>query len=120
MTEQEVQEIYNRLLELTNADTIQWKQTGDAEFTTSFSRASVTVERKPKVLGGTTILKIYNDAGLMVAYVSPKEANALDAISLGAKEFIFDPSELFNLVRDKVHSNTTEDILDELRKLKVS
>jgi hypothetical protein len=120
MTEQEVQEIYDRLLELTKAGTIQWKNTGEWEFTTSFSRSSVTVEME-YILSeeGQAALKIYNDAGLMVAYAAPKPMGISGS---GVKEFELDPSELFSLIQDKVYkySETSENILDELRKLKAS
>ena len=119
MTEKEVQEIYNRLLELTKADKIQWKRTGDEEFITSFSRSSVTVEMNrdfdPQGLG---VLKIFNDAGMMVAYAAPEEG----IVEYGVKVFNLDPSELFGLIRDKVfkYSETSRSILDELEQLEFS
>ena len=123
MTEKEVQEIYSRLLELTKAGAIQWKKTGDLEFTTSFSRSSVTIEYDynyefANLDGPPKVLRIYNDDGVLVAYGSPEE---LDEEG-GVQGFILDPSELFDLVREKVYkySETTENILNELRKLKAS
>ena len=121
MTEQEVKEIYNRLLELTKAGTIQWKKTGEEEFTTSFSRSSVTVEIEYIFdQGGRVVLKIFNDAGIMVAYAAP--TTGMGNIDSAVKEFELDPSELFDLVQEKVYkySETSENILSELRKLKAS
>lgn len=119
MTEQEVQEIYNRLLELTKAGTIQWKKTGDEEFMTSFSRSSVTVGIDRGFSNGEAVLEIYNDTGLRVAYAAP---NPMGLTGPGVKEFELDPSELFNLVQEKIYryTETSENILDELRKLKAS
>ena|ERR1044071_9057110 len=123
MTEKEVQEIYARLLELTKAGTIQWKKTGDSEFTASFARSSITIEQDYEydfddLDGPPKVLRIYNDDGILVAYASTHELGAEG----GVKEFTLDPSELFNLVQEKVYkySETTEDILNELRKLKAS
>lgn len=121
MTEKEVQEIYNRLLELTKTGAIQWKKTGEEEFTTSFSRSSVTVEVEYIFdQAGRVVLKIFNDAGLMVAYAA--SMTGMGNIGSAVKEFDLDPSELFNLVQEKVYkySETSEDILNELRKLKAS
>jgi hypothetical protein len=119
MTEQEVQEIYERLLDLTKAGAIQWKKTGEKEFTTSFSRSSVTTgeESFPEVQAA---FKIFNDAGIMVAYASPNIG--LGNAEPSAKEFVLDPAGLFNLVQEKVYkySETSENILHELRKLKAS
>jgi hypothetical protein len=124
MTEAEFKEIYDRLLVLTKSGAIQWKKTGDTEFTTSFVRSSVTIQndynyhfdeldRPPKVL------RIYNDDGLLIAYGAPDE---LSDEGYAAQAFILDPSELFNLVKERVYkfSETTENILEELRKLKAS
>jgi len=113
MTEKEVQEIYNRLLELTKAGAIEWKKSGEEQFTTSFSRSSVSLSRDDEA-----VMTIYNEDGLEIAYVAPSQVGENEAI----KEFILDPSELFNLVREKVYkySETSENILDELRKLKAS
>ncbi len=113
MTEQEVQEIYNRLLELTKAGTIQWKKSGEEEFTTSFSRSSIALRGDDAV-----IMTIYNEDGLEIAYVAPLQFD----VEEGIKEFILDPSELFNLVQEKVYkySETSENILNELRELKAS
>jgi hypothetical protein len=121
MTEQEVHEIYNRLLELTKAGKIQWKRTGEEEFITSFSRSSVTIEIEYLAdQGGYAVLKIFNDAGLMVAHVSPM--TGLGIVDSGVKEFNLDPSELFNLVQDEVYkySQTSRSILDELKELELS
>ncbi len=121
MTEQEVKEIYNRLLELTRAGTILWKKTGEEEFTTSFSRSSVTIEIEDFFdQGGQAALKIFNDAGIMVAYAAPNIG--LGIVDPAVKEFNLDPSELFSLVQEKVYkySETTENILKELEKLKAS
>ena len=121
MTEKEVQEIYSRLLELTKAGVIQWKKTGDEEFTTSFSRSSVTVEVEYIFdQSGRAVLKIFNDVGLKVVYAASEIG--MGNINSAVKEFELDPSDLFNLVQDKVYkySETSEDILNELRKLKAS
>lgn len=123
MTEEEFKEIYNRLLELTKAGTIKWKKTGSSEFTTSFARSSVAVEQDfhhyfDDLDGSPKVLRIYNDDGILVAYGSSHELSEED----GVKVFILDPSELFNLVQEKVYkySDTTANILAELRKLKAS
>ncbi len=124
MTEEEVQEIYSRLLELTRAGAIQWKKTGEEEFTTSFVRSSVTIGKDYEhffddLNEPLKVLKIYNDDGLMVAYAAQR---ALEGEEEGVKAFILDPSELFDLVQGRVYkySETTENILNELRKLKAS
>ncbi len=119
MTEKEVQEIYNRLLKLTKAGSIQWKRTGEEEFTTSFSRSSVTIEiDRDFDSGGLGVLKIFNDAGMMVAFAAPEEG----IVEYGVKVFNLDPSELFGLIRDKVfkYSETSRSILDELEQLEFS
>lgn len=125
MTEQEVQEIYNRLLELTKAGKVQWKQTDEEEFTTNFSRSSVSVGIEDISDGGQfdgeeAVLRIYNDAGIVVAYAAPKIGMGI--IDPSVKEFRLNPVELFNLVQEKVYkySETSENILSELRKLKAS
>lgn len=124
MTEQEVQEIYNRLLELTKAGKIRWEKTGKSEFTTNFSRSSITVGREGEIdtLDGPIVLKIFNDSGLMVVLASTDENVSSILGETDVKEFILDPTELFDLVREKIYkySETTENILDELRKLKAS
>lgn len=123
MTEKEVQEIYNRLLEFTKDGAIQWKKTGDSEFTTNFSRSSVTVGRELDMVDDSpVVLKIFNDGGLMVALASTDNDVTSILGETDVKEFILDPTELFNLVREKVYkySETSENILNELRKLKAS
>jgi hypothetical protein len=113
MSEKEVQEIYNRLLELTKAGTIQWKKTDESEYTANFSRSSVALNKEE-----TVFMTVYNEDGLEIAYVAPHKVDVPEPV----KEFILDPSELFDLVEEKVykHSETTENILNELRKLKAS
>src|SRR5947209_4280923 len=101
MTEQEVREIHNRLLELTEAGKIQWKKTGDVEFTTNFSRSSVTIAVEDIFEGGQAVLKIYNDAGLLVAYAAHK--TGMGVVGSAVQEFDLDPSDLFNLVQEKVY-----------------
>src|ERR687884_693491 len=101
MTEEEVKEIYNRLLELTKAGTLQWKQTGESEFTTSFARASVTVGLGPHVLDSPVVLQIFNDSGLMVALAS-SNLDVADLIGGAyAKRFKLDVEELFDLVLER-------------------
>ena len=122
MTEQEVQEIYNRLLELTKAGKIRWEKTGEEEFTTNFSRSSVTVEIEDigVVHGGQPVLKIYNDAGRIVAYAAHKIG--MGVTGSGVKEFNLNPSELYNLVEESVYkyAETSKSILDELKELELS
>src|ERR1700759_1038688 len=102
MTEKEVQEIYNQLLELTKAGTIQWTKTGSEEFTTSFSRSSVTVGKDHNYDEPSSSLKIFNDSGIIVALAAPDE-DYVDDVDYGTKFFNLDPSELFNLVQEKVY-----------------
>jgi hypothetical protein len=118
MTEKEVQEIYERLLELTKAGAVQWKKTDENEFAANFSRSSVGIGRSATPNNPLTFMWIYNEDGLLVARIAPVARGE----SEGVREFMLDPSELFNLVQDKVYkySETTENILDELRKLKAS
>jgi hypothetical protein len=120
MTEKEVQEIYNSLLELTKAGAIQWKKTGEEEFTANFSRSSVIITKDHDYDDPPPVLKIFNDSGIMVACAAPDEEDI--SVEYGVKEFNLDPSELFSLVQEKVYrySETTENILNELRKLKAS
>src|SRR5947209_19962675 len=99
MTDQEVREIYNRLLELTKAGAIQWKKTAEEEFTASFSRSSVTIERFYIADEPIVVMKIYNEDGLSIALVSSYDLGVEDE----TLQFILDPSNLYNLVQDKVH-----------------
>lgn len=120
MTEKEVQEIYNRLLKLTKVGRIQWKKTGEEEFTTSFSRSSVIITKDHDYDDPPPILKIFNDDGIMVACAAPVEEDV--TVEYGVKEFNLDPSELFDLVQDEVYkySETSRSILDELEELEFS
>src|SRR5882672_9492098 len=116
MTEQEFTEIYNDLLQLTRAKKIQWK-TQEEGFSVAFSRSSVNLGldndyRVPN-------LRIYNDDGLMIA------ASALpvgDDYADRVRRFSLDPSELYELVESQIfkYSETTRNILDELRQLRAS
>jgi hypothetical protein len=117
MTDQEIQEIYNRLLELTKAQAVQWKKTGDYEYSVNFSRSSVVIEKDYSLDSAPIVLEIYNQDGLQVAYAAPEDLEENDEI----KAFIFDPSELFNLVQNQVYkySETSKNILDELKELDV-
>lgn len=123
MTEKEMQEIYNRLLELTKAGKVQWEKTGEEEFTSNFSRSSVTVEMRHIFgLRGDIAIKIFNDAGIMVAHASNLSGMGLvpsRAVGFSVKEFDLDPSELFDLIQEKVfkYSDTSRSILDELKEL---
>jgi hypothetical protein len=121
MTEQEVQEIYNRLLELTKAGQIQWEKTGEKEFTTNFSRSSVSVETEGILTGEQAALKIYNDAGFIVAYAAPKTGVGF-IVGPNVKEFNLDPSELYKLIEESLYkySETSKSILDELKELELS
>jgi len=120
MTEKEVQEIYNRLLELTKAGKIQWEKTGEEEFASNFSRSSVTVEMQDMIDPNEVALKIFNDAGIMVAYASPLAGIGL--VDSGVKEFDLNPSDLFDLIQENVfiYSDTSRSILDELKELEFS
>jgi hypothetical protein len=117
MTEKEIQEVYDRLIELTKGRAIRWKKTGDSEYTVNFSRSSVTVEKDHEYEELPSVMRIFNEDGILIAYAAPFE---LDAEG-GVKEFIFDPSELFNLVQNEVYkySETSENILNELRELEL-
>jgi len=117
MTEQEIQEIYNRLLELTKAQAITWKKTGESEYSVNFSRSSVVIEKNLDYDSSPVLLDIYNQDGLLVAYAAPEDMEREGQV----KAFIFDPSELFNLVQNQVYkySETSKNILDELKELDV-
>jgi hypothetical protein len=118
MTEKEIREIYDRLLELTKSHAIRWKKTGGGEYSVSFSRSSVNIEKDYGYVDDVPIvLKIFNEEGLLVAYAATSELEEVEAV----KHFIFDPSELFNLVQDEVYkySETSENILNELRELEL-
>lgn len=122
MTEQEIQEIYNRLLELTKAEAITWKITGESEYSVNFSRSSVVLVKDslshPNVFSYLVpVLRIYNQDGLLVAYAAPEDMGRETEV----KAFMFDPSELFNLVQNQVYkySETSKNILDELKELDV-
>jgi hypothetical protein len=116
MTEKEIKEIYDRLLSLTKNHAIRWKKTEDSEYLVNFSRSSVAIERYYYPEYVLTVLKVFNEDGILVAYAASQEL--LDEEE-GAKQFVFDPSELFNLVQDEVYkySQTSENILNELREL---
>ena len=122
MTEKEIQEIYHRLLELTKSRAIRWKKTGEAEYSVSFSRSSVTVEKNYMDIDSgvsLSVLKIFNEEGVPVAYAA---ARSIFYVGVeGAKPFILDPSELFNLVEEEIYkySQTSENILNELRELEL-
>src|SRR5436309_13836204 len=122
MTRKEVQEIYDRLLKLTRAGMVQWKQTGTEEFTTNFSRSSVTVGKDIDYDEPPIFLKIFNANGIMVACAASEEHIEYLDTDYGAKVFNLDPSELFGLVQDEVYkySETSRSILDELRELELS
>jgi hypothetical protein len=107
---------------LTKAGAIQWKKTGEGEFTASFTRSSVGIGKVWLPDGSATTMWIYNEDGLLVARVSSEEISRYFEVDDEVKEFVLDPSELFSLVKNKVYkySETTESILDELRKLKAS
>ena len=134
MTEQEVQEIYSRLLELTKAGKVKWEKTGEKEFTANFSRSSVSVEKEEQGIEGLAealrgefkdrfALNIYNDAGLIVAYANNSKKIKL---GLGVKTFKLDPSELYHLVEESIkedfykYSETSRSILDDLKELELS
>ena len=100
MTEQEIQEIYNRLLALTKAEAIKWKKTGDSEYSVSFSRSSVVIEKTPDYEYSPVLLNIYNEDGLLVAYAATEDLERSDEVVVKG----LDPSELFYLVRNQVRS----------------
>jgi hypothetical protein len=117
MTEKEIREIYDRLLALTKSRAIQWKKTGDSEYSVSFSRSSVTIEQDHDHEFDPIILEIFNEEGILVAYAALEELYEAE----GVKKFVFDPSELFYLVEEGIYkySQTSENILNELRKLEL-
>lgn len=117
MTEKEIREIYDRLLDLTKSRAIRWKKTGESEYSVSFSRSSVTVERDHNYEELLIVLRIFNEEGLLVACAALDELDEEQEV----KQFVFDPSELFNLVQDEVYkySETSENILNELRELEL-
>jgi hypothetical protein len=119
MTEQEIQEIYNRLLALTKAQAIKWEKIGESEYSVNFSRSSVTVGKDYEYDPLAVAMKIYNQEGLLVAYAaSPDDLLVED----GVERFNLDPSELFNLAQSEVYrySETSKNILNELRELDAS
>jgi hypothetical protein len=124
MTEQEVNEIYKRLLELTTAGKVKWEQTGEQEFTTNFSRSSVSVGIDNNLPERQVALIIYNDTGLMVAYAAPETGRGF--VDFGVKEFNLDATRLYRRVRKIVeeglykYSETSKSILDELKELELS
>lgn len=118
MTEQEIREIYNRLIELTKTRMVHWKRTDEAEYTVSFSRSSVVIQKDYNYEALPTVLKVYNAEGVLVAYAAPIKIDEEKAV----KGYIFDPSELFDLVQEEVYkyTETSKNILDELRELELS
>lgn len=120
MTEKEIREIYDRLLELTKSQAIRWKKTGRAEYSVSFSRSSVNIEKNYYYADVPIVLKVYNEDGILVACAAPRELEEAE-VQEAVKQFNFDPSELFNLVQDEVYkySQTSENILSELRELEL-
>ena len=117
MTEKEIQEIYDRLLALTNSRAIQWKKTGSSEYSVNFSRSSVTIEEDHDDVEDPIVLEIFNEDGILIAYAALEELHEGEDV----KKFVFDPSELFYLVEEGVHkySQTSENILNELRELEL-
>ena len=117
MTEKEMQEIYARLLELTKQGRLTWRPDGENEFTTSFSRSSVSISTGMSIPHSLSLLRIHNQEGVIVAVA----ANDTDLIAESLSVFVFalDPSELFNLVQESVYkySETSQNILHELREL---
>ena len=116
MTQEEINEIYDRLLELTSKDAIRWKGRQHllygSDFSVTLSRSSIELDRKD----ASTVLRIYNDEGLLVAQAVP--ADYQESISYGVKDFVLDASELYDLVEGKVYkyAETSKNILDELPK----
>jgi hypothetical protein len=119
MTEEEIQEIYNRLLALTKAQAIKWEKIGESEYSVNFSRSSVTVEKDYNYDPLPVVLRIYNQDGLLVAYAASSDDLLVED---GAEGFKLDPSELFDLAQSGVYkySETSKNILDELKKLDAS
>jgi hypothetical protein len=119
MTEKEIREIYDRLLELTKSRAIRWKRSGYLEYSVSFSRSSVAVAFDDFDGHKSTVLKVFNEDGVLVACATTR--SEIPELDEGVEQFTFDPSELFYLVQDEVYkySETSENILNELRELEL-
>ena len=121
MTKQEMQEIYNRLLELTKGGKVKWEKVGRSEYVRNFSQSSVAVEKDWNCEPPMIVLKIYNQDGHLIAIASD-DIDALIEEENEVERLTLDPSELFDLVQSQVYkySETTTNLLDELRKLEPS
>lgn len=118
MTEQEMREIYERLLELTKQGRLTWRADGDYSFSTSFSRSSISLSSS--VLNDDmyiSMLDIHNDEGVVIATATNDPNLIVDVPSL----FVYplDPTELLMLVRESVYKYTvtSQNVLHELREL---
>jgi hypothetical protein len=118
MTQEEINEIYERLLELTRSGALRWSRTSDDDYSVSFSRSTVSVTRGVFAGDLGVCLSIYNDDGTMEAKAF---RGAIPDRSSEVKEFVLDPTDLLDLVRDRVlkYTETSTNILDELRQLDV-
>jgi hypothetical protein len=118
MTKEDVHEIYNKLLELTQKQSVQWKYGGFGDYVISFPRSSVGVEYNQNAKA--PMFNIYNDDGRIVAYASSTRND--EATDAGIVWVNFDPSELFNLVQEQFYkySETSANILYELQRLEQS
>ncbi|PYS47926.1 MAG: hypothetical protein DMF68_14735 [Acidobacteria bacterium] len=117
MTEQEVKDIYERLLNLTKARKIHWKKTDNYEYLMNFSRSSVVIEKDFNYVEPPIVMKVFNEDGVLIAYASLKDLEEGESV----KAFNFDTSELFRLVQEQVHkySETSKNLLDELKELEL-
>lgn len=119
MTEQEFTEIYSDLLQLTKSKKIQWKRTNDDAYIVTFSRSSVSLGLDNEYGASEYYMRIYNEDGLLI--VAAPVARP-DAYSDRVRQFSLDPSDLYRLVEAQIfkYSETSRNILDELRQLQAS
>lgn len=118
MTEQEMREIYELLLELTKHGRLTWRADGDYSFSTSFSRSSVSLTSS--IINDNAyiaMLDIHNDEGVVIATATNDPDLVVDVPSLFV--YLIDPTELLKLVRESVYkySSTSQNVLHELREL---
>jgi hypothetical protein len=120
MTKEEMLEVYERLMHLTETGRIQWKSAGEDAYSVSFPRSTAMVGTDEGLTDANNrsagaFLKIFNDQGRLVSYASDldlgEERNVL--------YFKFDPKPLLSAVIDGFYKyqETSQNILEELRKI---
>ena len=117
MTEKELHEIYQNLLDLTKQGMLEWANLGSDTYEINFSRSSITIyfDADLQPYGRAAVMNVYNEDGKLIASSSP-----LHEESTTVKYFDLDVSELFSLIQSRIYkySETAKGILEELKKIR--